>query len=236
MRHLTKSEDGEYWASISDLMSGLMMIFLLIAIAYMHNIAQGQQKIKKIAVTYHEAQVALYEKLNEEFKLDLPKWQAVIDRETLSIQFFEPDILFQTGKADVTPKFKEILDDFFPRYLNIIFSEEFKDTIAEVRIEGHTSSEWSTGTSSLDEAYFNNMQLSQERTRSVLRYCYSITHKEKYKKLMQQHVTANGLSSSKLVYNQDGTEDKAQSRRVEFRTRTNAENRIVQILEELKND
>lgn len=53
---------------------------------------------------------------------------------------------------------------------------------------------------------------------------------------MQQHVTANGLSSSKLVYNDDGTEDKARSRRVEFRTRTNAENRIVQILDELKND
>ena len=236
MLRLTKIEDGEHWSSISDLMAGLMMIFLLIAIAYMHNIAQGQQKIKKIAETYHEAQVALYEKLNEEFKEDLPKWQAIIDKETLSIQFFEPDILFQTGKADVTPKFKDILDIFFPRYLNIIFSDEFKDTIAEVRIEGHTSSEWSTGTSSPDEAYFNNMQLSQERTRSVLVYCYSITQKNNYKNLMQQHVTANGLSSSKLVYNDDGTEDKARSRRVEFRTRTNAENRIVQILDELKND
>lgn len=236
MFHLTKSEDGEYWSSISDLMSGLMMIFLLIAIAYMHNITQGQQKIKKIAVTYQEAQIALYEKLNETFKEDLPKWQAVIDKETLSIQFFEPDILFQTGKADVTPKFKEILDDFFPRYLKIIFSEEFKDTLAEVRIEGHTSSEWSTRTSSSDEAYFNNMHLSQERTRSVLLYCYSITPKNTYKKLIQRYVTANGLSSSKLVYNEDGTENKTRSRRVEFRTRTNAENRIIQILDELKND
>ena len=73
MLSLTKIEDGEHWSSISDLMAGLMMIFLLIAIAYMHNIAQGQQKIKKIAVTYHEAQVALYEKLNEEFKESLIK-------------------------------------------------------------------------------------------------------------------------------------------------------------------
>lgn len=236
MLRLTKSEDGEHWSSISDLMSGLMMIFLLIAIAYMHNIVQGQQKIKKIAVTYQEAQVALYEKLNEEFKEDLPKWQAVIDKETLSIQFFEPDILFQPGKSDVTVKFKEILDDFFPRYLRIIFSDEFKDNIAEVRIEGHTSSEWSTKVNSQDEAYFNNMQLSQERTRSVLFYCYSITKQKIYQDLMKQYVTANGLSSSKVVYNNDGTENKTHSRRVEFRTRTNAENKIVQILDELKND
>jgi len=230
------TEDGDHWSSISDLMSGLMIIFLLIAIAYMHNIAQGQQKIKKIAVTYQEAQVALYEKLNEEFKNDLPKWQAVIDKETLSIQFFEPDILFQAGKADVTDKFKDILNDFFPRYLKIIFSNEFKDSLSEIRIEGHTSSEWSVATNSEDESYFHNMALSQERTRAVLLYCYSIAQDDKYKSLMKKFVTANGLSSSRLIYDSKGSEDKMKSRRVEFRTRTNAESKIVQILDELKND
>lgn len=231
-----QTEDGDHWPSISDLMSGLMMIFLLIAIAYMHNIAQGQQKVKKIAVTYQEAQVALYEKLNEEFKDDLPKWQATIDKETLSIQFFEPDILFHTGKANVTDKFKNILNDFFPRYLNIIFSSDFKDSLAEIRIEGHTSSEWSNLSLNDDESYFSNMSLSQERTLSVLSYCYNITNKQHYKDLMKKYVTANGLSSSKLIYDSNGREDKGKSRRVEFRTRTNAESKIVQILDELNND
>lgn len=234
MFKLKKTEDGDHWPPISDLMSGLMIIFLLIAIAYMHNIAQSQQKIRKIAVTYQQAQVALYDRLNAEFEKDLPKWKAVIDKSTLAIRFFEPEILFQTGKADVTPKFKEILEDFFPRYLNVIFSEEFKDIIAEVRIEGHTSSEWSTRTDSTDEAYFNNMGLSQERTRSVLQYCYDTITIEEYSFLIKKFVTANGLSSSKTIFDNDGSENKALSRRVEFRTRTNAESRIVQIVDELK--
>lgn len=234
MFRFKRTEDEDHWPPISDLMSGLMIIFLLIAIAYMHNIAQSQQKVRKIAVTYQQAQVALYERLNSEFEADLSKWKAIIDKGTLSIRFFEPDILFQTGKAEVTLKFKEILDDFFPRYLKVIFSEEFKDIISEVRIEGHTSSEWSSRTSSAEEAYFNNMDLSQERTRSVLQYCYNTIVNDEYRFLMQKFATANGLSSSKIIVNKDGSENKALSRRVEFRTRTNAESRIVQIVDELK--
>lgn len=234
MFHINRDNE-EHWPSISDLMSGLMIIFLLIAIAYMRDVAEGQQRIKKIAVTYHESQVALYEKLKEEFKDDLKRWEARIDKDTLSIQFFEPEILFKTGKSDVTPRFQEILQDFFPRYLRIIFSDEFKDSIAEIRIEGHTSSEWGMDKSSDTESYFNNMQLSQDRTRSVLMFCYSIIENNELRKLMKKYITANGLSSSKLIFDEEGREDKLKSRRVEFRTRTNSENKIVQILDELSN-
>ena len=48
-------------------------------------------------------------------------------------------------------------------------------------------------------------------------------------------LTANGLSSSKLIM-QDGEEDKELSRRVEFRIRTNAEERIGEILESESTD
>lgn len=231
-----KKSEEDLWPSISDLMSGLMIIFLLIAIAYMHHTTEGKLKAKRIAVAYQEAQIELYNSLHEEFKEDLPHWKAVINKETLSIQFFEPEILFKAGESGVTNKFKEILNDFFPRYLNIIFSEKFKDHIAEVRIEGHTSSEWSSSTQEDGDAYFHNMQLSQARTRAVLQYCYSITQDKSQKKLMEKHITANGLSSSKLIFNENGHEDSLLSRRVEFRTRTTAENKIVQILEELNDD
>lgn len=232
----TDKEDDEYWPSISDLMSGLMVIFLLIAVAYMHNVAQGQQKIRKIAVTYHEAQIALYDRLTEEFKDDLPKWKAVIDKETLAVRFFEPDILFQTGESHVTPRFQAILSDFFPRYLRIIFSDEFKNHVSEVRIEGHTSSEWSTSSTTTEDAYFLNMQLSQARTIEVLKCCYTLHGVESYREDMRRLVTANGLSSSKPILLSNGQEDKKLSRRVEFRTRTNADSKIVQIIGELGDD
>lgn len=202
----------------------------------MLNVAEGQKKVKKIAVTYQEIQVSLYNELMREFKDDLPKWKANIDQKTLAIQFMEPDILFAAGKSEINERFRAILDDFFPRYLAIIFSSKFKDSVDEIRIEGHTSSEWGTKDVSPDEAYFNNMALSQERTRSVLNYCYHLDSVAEYKNLMRSHITANGLSSSQPILFDDGTENTQLSRRVEFRTRTNADERIVQILEELKAD
>jgi outer membrane protein OmpA-like peptidoglycan-associated protein len=47
-------------------------------------------------------------------------------------------------------------------------------------------------------------------------------------------VTANGLSSSRLILDNNGMEDVARSRRVEFRIRTDAETRLAKILEVTK--
>lgn len=231
----SKKEES-HWPSISDLMSGLMLVFLFIAIAYMRNVEDGQKRIKKVAVAYQETQVSLYNSLMDEFKNDLPKWKARIDRDTLSVQFMEPDVLFQTGSSDVTATFKSILDDFFPRYVKIIFSKEYQNCIEEIRIEGHTSSEWGNGNVEHEEAYFNNMRLSQDRTRSVLQYCFNLKSTTDEKTKMERYITANGLSSSRPVKDKQGFELKELSRRVEFRTRTNAEQKIVEIVEQINNE
>jgi len=212
-----------------------MLVFLLIAIAYMKNADDMKENARRVAVTYQETQVDLYDSLMAEFERDLPKWGAEIDRDKLSVRFLEPEVLFKSGSAEVTPKFKEILKDFFPRYLQILLSPQFKESIDEIRIEGHTSSGWNNGHAPRDVAYFLNMDLSQRRTRAVLEYCYSLATNEGQKQLMREHVTANGLSSSQTIpYPNTDREDRKKSRRVEFRTRTNAEQKIVEVLKELE--
>ena len=151
-----------------------------------------------------------------------------MDQETLSVRFKGPRVLFIQGKAEVRQRFKDILDDFFPRYIQILRRPKYMDDIAEIRIEGHTSSEWSKQVS-VEEAYILNMELSQDRTRSVLEYVLQIPGISENRYWIKQHLTANGLSSSKLI-SKDGIEDKEESRRVEFRLRTNAEKRIVEII------
>ena len=49
-----------------------------------------------------------------------------------------------------------------------------------------------------------------------------------------KRLTANGLSSSHLIYNPNQTENKERSRRVEFKIKTNAEQQIIRILEQSK--
>ena len=97
----------EHWISISDMMAGLMVIFLFIAISYMLHVREDKARIEKIAVTYEELQSDLYEDLENEFKKDLNDWNAVLNRQTLSIRFKEPEVLFAQGRAEVPPAAEE---------------------------------------------------------------------------------------------------------------------------------
>ena len=222
------------WISISDLMAGLMMIFLFIAISFMNNLQIKANQVREIAVAYQELQDSLYIDLYNEFRDDLDDWQATIDRQTLSVRFEEPTVLFPQGSAQVTQRFSSILRDFFPRYLAIINSTQYRDSIEEIRVEGHTSSEWQI---EVDEetAYFENMNLSQDRTRAVLRLCLNLVSNPEDRAWARRFITANGLSSSRLILLPSGAENRSASRRVEFRTKTAAEQKVVEIIREIEN-
>jgi len=73
-------------------MSGLMMVFLFISIALMRHALIERDKIKEVAVAYQNNQVALYEALKTEFEPDLQRWNAEINKDTLSFEFKSPDI------------------------------------------------------------------------------------------------------------------------------------------------
>lgn len=227
-------ENDDFWPSISDLMSGLMIIFMFIAIAFMSQVAKEKQGMTDLAEDYKKVKISIYQELFKEFETDLNQWNAYIDQETLSIKFREPDIFFEQGSSDLNYRFKEILDDFFPRYIGILNSNKFRDEIEEVRIEGHTSTEWTRNSTPM-ESYFKNMELSQNRTRSTLHYVMTLNSMDSHENFMIEKVTANGLSYSKRIIT-NGLEDKKMSRRVEFRIRTKAEQKIDEILAKANKD
>jgi len=222
----SNGESGEHWLTISDLMAGLMMVFLFIAIVFMRHTMKENEKIKNVAIAFQENQVAIYNALEDEFKNDLTKWGAAIDKDTLAFNFNSPDVLFDNGEIALKPKFTSILNDFFPRYLDVL--KPFRESLNEVRIEGHTSSAWNVASTD-SEAYFSNMRLSQGRTRSVLSYLYSLVPDET--DWIKRNIAAVGFSSSRLILNEAGTEDAEKSRRVSFRAITNADIQIKRILE-----
>ena len=229
-----KSIEGPL-SSISDLMSGLMIIFLFIAVSFMSRVVDENIQIKKqqetvenIVTTYEETKVSIYDDLYSEFKDDMKSWNMEIDKDG-TIRFKEPDVFFEKGKSDLKPEFEEMLDSFFPRYINLIY-ENHKDKVEAIRIEGHTSSEWEENATK-KESYFKNMELSQDRTRNVLEYIMNIKSILKYEDWLIDKITANGMSYSKRVMNDDNTEDKEASRRVEFKVITNSEETINEILD-----
>ena len=217
------------WINISDLMSGLMMIFLFISVAYMVEVEEQQEKIRHIVKIYVSAQKVLNQALHNELNIDLNKWNAKI-LEDNTIRFNSSETLFQVGSSSLSTKFKIILNNFFPRYIKLLNSQNFKENIYELKIEGHTSSMWNSH-STEDQKYLNNMTLSQNRAKSVLKYCYLIS--KSHKSFLRNTLRANGMAYSNLIM-LNGYEDKKKSQRVEFRILTKSEEKISEIIEELK--
>lgn len=236
-------QEEDQWISISDMMSGLMVIFLFISISYMINIIKEKDAIQQIALTYNKTQKQLVDKLDSEFKDDFEKWGAKINRKKISIifinsnnsKFNSPKVRFKKGKSQIEDDFKKTLNEFFPRFIKILLDSNYKKEILEIRIEGHTSSEWRKNLSE-QIIYIKNMELSQDRTREVLKYVLSINDSLviNNNEWLRDKVTANGLSYSKVITNEDGKEDKIKSRRVEFRVKTKAEEKIFKIINQAK--
>ena len=215
------------WLSVSDLMTGLMVIFLFIAIAYIRRVQQNQS----VLTDYVETKNQLHDKLVKEFEGDTLKWQMAIGK-NLSMKFKEPTVLFASGSYELTPRFKEILDEFLPRYFNILLNDSLKNNIQEIRIEGHTDN---VPIPRYDEdPYIANVILSQQRALSVLRYLRKMPSYQQYseeqRSLLEFWFTANGLSYGKAVdnagnyINKSHNEiDKDMSRRVEFRIITSGD-------------
>lgn len=224
-------EQEGHWVAVSDLMAGLMMVFLMISIVFMINVELQRKKITDVAILYDHLRTQLYEDLLAEFEPDLNNWGADLQKD-LTFRFNKTELLFAKGESGLNPEFKLILADFFPRYLKIITAEKYRNDILEVRIEGHTSSAW-FGAASDDDAYIYNMALSQARTRSTLAYLLDLPAVNDEKDWLKTYLTANGLSSAKVVVDETGVENGERSRRVEFKVRTDAEGKIATILEDV---
>jgi len=230
MSNMREQED-EFAIHVSAVMSGLMVVFLFVAITYIQNVKNENDEAKEIVEHFEEVKEEIVESIKIEFLNEFSEWNALVDPETLSFQFNSPDVLFKRGSAELTPSFKNMLNDFFPRYLEIIKNENYSEYISAIQIEGHTSSEWDGNTKGL-KAYIENMELSQLRSSEVLEYVLRMEDIGSTDIWTRNKISSIGYSSSQLKYIQSGQqliEDESGSRRVAFRIVTDAEQRLDQI-------
>ena len=216
-----KRDEQESWISVSDLMAGLMMVFLFIAIIYAKDADKRATAVTEVVTEWQQLEEDIYNALKNEFGKDLEKWNAEIEKDTLTVRFLAPEILFESGSDVLKPQFKDILSDSMPRYI-VLLVTNFVDDISEVRIEGHTSSEWNQEPEKT--AFIKNMDLSRKDPFSI-GYSFSLKELDGFDVWMRKTMSANGLSSAKLIM-KENLEDKKRSRRVEFAIRTKTRERL----------
>ena len=137
-----------------------------------------------------------------------------------------PDtILFEQGSASITPVLDKFLANACEPWIATLKGSGVD--IAEIKIEGHASSEW-RAQSSPKQAYLGNLDLSQRRSQAVLRVCLDFIRDSSVLEWARTHMIAVGYSSVRPVM-KNGQEDKAASRRVIFSATPNRKKLIDQI-------
>lgn len=214
-----RRDNDNIWQSISDVMTGLMVIFLFVCMGFLF-------QLKETVNRYDRVKNLIHQDLIDEFKPDeMARLGARFDEDELRVIFVSPTVFFAAGDSTVNPQFQTVLAEFFPRYFKVL--EKYSDEIVEVRIEGNTSLEWSGDVNSND-AYFYNMKLSQDRAFNVLQYIFTLNTMQTPEKRqwLVDKLRANGASVSKA----DSRNANA-SRCVEISIRRNAEKELNRINE-----
>jgi len=221
----SSSKEDDTWISAADMMAGLMMIFLFIAIIYIQNISKYFDDVSDV-------RDEICTDLSNEFAADLERWDMTICEGGLLIRF-QSDSNFDRASSSLSPDFEKLLDSFIPRLFGVIW--QYKDSVSELRIEGHTDSTVRSWDSPLT-GYIYNTKLSQDRSRNVLSYALNqpnIITNNNYLSWAFSSITAHGMSSSDLI-SKDDVELYEKSRRVEFRIKTKAEDALLDLVTELK--
>lgn len=248
-RYIQNTEGSNYDLSISDLMAALCCIFVLTLIGTTSSLVKNNEKLKEknlLANEYRRLQKELFLDLENELGEDLKRWNASIDPDTLAIRF-SSDAGFAPRSAKLNPNYELVLQEFFPKLVNILKKDKYKPSIEEIQIEGFTAPDITDkyGEGS-EHDYTSGIELSQERTKNVLLYCLENT---KYsnetdpkkiadeKSWVRTHIVSNGYSLTRPLKSDnrvagpgDGI-DKAKTRRVEFRIKTN-DDKIIEQFEE----
>jgi len=128
-----------------------------------------------------------------------------INQETGEIAM-DAAVLFPVGEYTVSEEGKALLQKFIGVYTGVVFDQKYENFLSKIMVEGHTDS---TG------EYDKNQILSQNRADSVKTLC--LEYGGEYAAELTEMLQAVGYSSDNLIYDANGKEDQAASRRVCFR-------------------
>ncbi len=212
----------DHWIPLADLMTGMAIIFMLVAVSFMlkimHREITMENQYKQLQISTaskKEIKQQIVKDLNQALRSKLASWHATIESQNLSVKFNSSKVMFDTGKSNVKLEFANNLAEFFPLYFKVL--KNYESNIMVVSVDGYASSIWGQK-ESVEGAYFLNMQLSQQRATNVLRYLHQfVANEPQLLKYVREHFTANGYSSSSAIFNVDGSENYTQSQRVEFK-------------------
>lgn len=210
------------------------VVFSAIILTQNNSIVAREAQVESAFKSYSDMKDKIYDDLSAEFSQDMGRWNATLDKNDLSIKFFmddsAPRVMFKPGSGHQTEYYDELISDFCPRYYKVLRPVVESSLVTEIKVEGHTSSEWRAGASE-SESYYSNLSLSQDRAKNVMVTCLkSIEAADPVNFIpFRKKTTANGVAFSKVITDESGHERAGASRRVEFKIVTSFDDNIGKV-------
>lgn len=201
------SEGNIFWITMTDLMTGLVMVFIVM---FFYTYMTSHMEMIKQNLAKENATKELKASLKAQ------NLNATVDAITGVVKISDLE-LFELGSYTLSEKGKAYLDKFAPAYFNSIFSNNFLNkNIEKIIIQGHTDSQTFKGKYSEDEQYMKNMELSLNRAFSVANYMSQTPYNKENGDKLRKMILVEGASFSQPII-LDGKEDYQKSRRVELK-------------------
>lgn len=194
--------ESPFWISFSDLMSALMVLFLVVMAVTLVSVTQSIDAATRATIE----RTAAISKLMAMIAKDAQKAGVGVDQQNFRIDLGK-QVRFESGSFTINVPAGQFLRSYVPLLLRAKDTPEGQRWLRSVVVEGFTDE---------DGTYLYNLQLSLDRSRSVVCSLFQSTSSgdaltpEQLRKV-QELFLVGGYSFNSIK------KDKAESRRVEFK-------------------
>jgi chemotaxis protein MotB len=193
-------------SSMTDLMTSLMVIFVLLLVATLNNASSEGENTRNLILDQLKIDLQDFAKKGVRVEKD--------PTDPLGLLVLVPEGLlnFSLDSHEIPQGGIQFLRDFSPRLATTACNPRYRKEISSIVVEGHTDSSGS------DE---HNLQLSQERSLAVVQQTLNILgqNESEDKSCFLDFLSANGRGSKEPILDGHGAEDMGRSRRVVFKIR-----------------
>lgn len=149
-------------SSLTDLMTSLMVIFILLLLVFVHRTAGKDAAVTDVLLKRLRHEMTP-QGFNEKSIRHDPR-----DRNAILV--IVPDRLmnFETGKSTLRPEGERFLQSYVPRMAGVLCGDQFRPNIESIVVEGHTDAYPYAGHTA-EESQNLNLKLSQDRSMEVVK-------------------------------------------------------------------
>jgi flagellar motor protein MotB len=196
-------------SSLTDLMTSLMVIFILLLLVFVSHTASKDAALTDVLLAKLKKDLQP-QGFNENSIRPDPR-----DRNAILVIVPGDLMHFQTKKADLQDAGKLFLRSHIPAFADVLCSDQFRNSIDSIVVEGHTDRQMYGRTA--EESQNNNLKLSQDRSMAVVEESLAdLSGRERDRSCFLEKLSATGRGE------QDPEKTDDESRRVIFRIRVKA--------------